>query len=159
VAVARHGWGRRGRHLHQQLQQRPALHLQLDHVPGHHRAWRDDAQHYCRFTRPQYNWNQYTQQCSYKTSNYRYTTVYGDDYCRYKHYRDVFTHAEYTYSYIPNDGDIVGFTSQTFIGSDDLHGLPNPVTYSGGSFSNGDCPNLIQNGATSASCGTGSSAS
>ncbi len=118
-------------------------------VPG------ETTQHFCRFTRPQFNWQQYAQQCTYQTKTYLYTTVYGDDYCRYKHYRDVFTHPVYTYSYIPNDGDIVGFTSQTFIGNDDLHGLPNAVGYAGGQFANGDCPNLIQNSATAASCRNG----
>ncbi len=82
----------------------------------------ETTQHFCRFTRPQYNWQQYAPQCTYTASTYRYTTVYGDDYCRYKHYRDVFTHPIYSYAYIPNDGDIVGFTSRNFVGNDDLHG-------------------------------------
>ena len=118
-------------------------------IPG------ETYQHFCRFTRPQYNWQQYTQQCTYQTQTWTYTTVYGTDYCRYKHYRDVFTHPIYSYSYLPNDGDIVGYTFQKWAGNDDLNGKPTAVTYSGGQFSNGDCPNLIQNSATNANCQNG----
>jgi hypothetical protein len=111
--------------------------------------------HYCVFTRNEYVWQQVTQACDYTAPVWTYTAQRGNDYCDYKFSRDVFTHPTYSYSYIPNSGDILGQTQVTYNGNDDLNGKPTAVTYSGGSFSNGDCPNLIMNSAVHPECSNG----
>jgi hypothetical protein len=115
----------------------------------------EQPQHFCRFTRPEYNWRQYSQQCSYQTQIWTYSTSGGETYCDYKHYEDDFSHPIYTYSYLPNDGDIVGYGGITWNGNDNLNGQPNAYAYSGGQFANGYCPNLIMNSAVHPECSNG----
>ena len=103
-------------------------------------------QHFCVFTRPEWNFQQSVRQCDWQTDEYRYDAQSGTDYCDYKHQRDVFSAPIYTYSFIPNDGDLLGSFVVPIAGRDDLNGVPSPVTYSGGQFSNGDCPNYIASG-------------
>ncbi|HTS82844.1 MAG TPA: PilC/PilY family type IV pilus protein [Myxococcaceae bacterium] len=111
--------------------------------------------HYCTFQRTIYNWHQYTFTCNYTASKYLYTTGYFDTYCNYRYYQDVFATPQFLYSIQPNPGDIVGATSVTYSDRNDLTGQPTPVSYSGGAFSNGDCPNLIANSATYGACNNG----
>ncbi|HUM09503.1 MAG TPA: PilC/PilY family type IV pilus protein [Myxococcaceae bacterium] len=118
-------------------------------IPG------ETYQHYCTFRRTNYNWSQYTFQCNYTARMWQYTTSQSDTYCNYRYFQDFFAHPEYLYSVQPNPGDIVGATLVSYTDRDDQHGLPTPVTYSGGQFSNGDCPNVIANSATHPECSNG----
>ncbi|HVP59208.1 MAG TPA: PilC/PilY family type IV pilus protein [Myxococcaceae bacterium] len=113
------------------------------------------TQHYCRFQRPIYQWQPTAQRCDYKTQLWTYNTAQGTDYCDYKFDRDYYTTPKYTYSYVPNDGDLLGTTAWSYTGNDDVGGYPSAVTYSGGSFSNGDCPNLVMNSAAHPQCNSG----
>ena len=112
-------------------------------------------QHYCRFQRPIYQWRQTAQRCDYQTQLWTYSTAQGTDYCDYKFDRDFYSTPKYTYSYVPNDGDLLGTTSWTYTGNDDVSGYPSAVTYNAGSFSNGDCPNLVMNSAAYPQCNNG----
>ena len=118
-------------------------------VPG------ETYEHYCTFTRTVYHWKPYSFTCDWRAEKWLYSTPRSDVYCNYRYYQDVFAHPEYLYSVQPNNGDIVGATIVSYPGRDDLNGVPNPVTYSGGQFSNGDCPNVIANSATHPECSNG----
>ena len=118
-------------------------------VPG------ETYQHFCVFSRTEYNWRPFTMVCDYTASKWYYTSSQNDTLCDYRYYQDVFSHPEYLYSVLPNPGDIVGGTLVSYTGRDDLHGTPTAVTYSSGSFSNGDCPNLIANSVTYPKCSGG----
>ena len=111
--------------------------------------------HYCSFTRTDNVWTQYTTRCDWRTTIWRYDTVAGTPYCDYKWMRDQFVAPLYNYSYLPNDGDLIGGTFVNYPGNNDVTGQPNAVTYSNGSFSNGDCPNLIANSASLPACRNG----
>ena len=122
----------------------------LDYVvPG------ETTTHFCRFQRSIYNWQQVATFCDYQAPIWTYSPTLGNDYCDYDFQRDVFSAPLYSYSYIPNPGDLLGQTFTIFPGNDDYNGNPTAVTYSGGSFSNGDCPNLVSNSATQPDCGPG----
>jgi PilC-like protein with beta-propeller domain len=110
--------------------------------------------HFCKFSRTIYQWRPTALRCSYQTQLFAYSTSDGTDYCDYKFDRDWYKTPTYTYSYIPNDGDILGQTTRSYAGNDDLNNTPNAVTYSGGVFSNGDCPNLVTGSGTDCSGGT-----
>ena len=111
--------------------------------------------HYCEFTRPSYDWQQYQTQCQYQVNVWTYSTNEGDEFCNYRHDEDVYTHPLYTYAWLPNDGDILGYDTFRWNGNDNLAGITTAVTYSGGQFSNGFCPNLIANSATFPGCTNG----
>lgn len=111
--------------------------------------------HYCTFSRTEYHWQPYSFTCTYSAQKWLYTTSQSDQYCNYRYYQDVFAHPEYLYSVRPNTGDILGATIVNYSGRDDLNGVPSPVTFSGGQFSNGDCPNVIANSATYPECSNG----
>ena len=111
--------------------------------------------HYCEFTRQSYDWQQFQTQCQYQVNVWTYSTNQGTELCRYRHDEDVYTHALYTYAWLPNDGDILGFDTLRWNGNDNLRGNTTAVTYSGGQFSNGFCPNLIANSATWGQCTNG----
>jgi hypothetical protein len=111
--------------------------------------------HYCRFSRPVYQWRPTAQRCDYQTQLWSYNTSQGTQYCDYKWDRDWYTTPTYSYSYVPNDGDILGQTAWSYPGNDDLNNTPNVVTYSGGVFSNGDCPNLVMNSVAYPQCSGG----
>src|SRR5262249_22231663 len=102
-------------------------------------------EHYCRFTRQVYQWRPTAQRCDYQTQIWSYNTTHGTTYCDYKFDRDYYSTPKYTYSFIPNDGDLLGTTAWTYTGNDDINGYPSAVAYASGSFANGDCPNLVNN--------------
>ncbi len=112
-------------------------------------------QHFCRFQRPIYQWRPTAVRCDYQTQQWTYNTAQGTDYCDYKFDTDFYSTPKYTYSYVPNDGDLLGTTAWTYTGNDDVAGYPSAVTYSGGSFSNGDCPNLVTGSAAHPQCSGG----
>jgi len=112
-------------------------------------------EHYCRFTRQVYQWRPTAQRCDYQTQIYSYSTTQGTNYCDYKFDRDYYSTPKYTYSFVPNDGDLLGTTAWTYTGNDDINGYPSAVSYSSGSFSNGDCPNLVLNSAAHPQCSNG----
>jgi len=111
--------------------------------------------HYCTFSRNAYQWQQFGSQCPYAVNVWTYSTVFGDDFCRYNHNQDIYSHPVYTYSWLPNDGDLLGYKTIRFNGNNDVLGQSTAVTYSGGSFSNGDCPNLITGSVTQPLCSNG----
>ena len=84
-----------------------------------------------------------------------YNTAQGTDYCDYKYDRDYYSAPKYTYSFVPNDGDLLGTTSWSYTGNDDVNGYPSAVAYAGGSFANGDCPNLVTNSVAHPQCSNG----
>ena len=112
-------------------------------------------EHYCRFTRNTYQWRPTSQRCDYRTQYWTYSTAQGTTYCDYKFDRDFYSTPKYTYSYLPNDGDLLGTTAWTYTGNDDLNNYPTAVSYAGGSFSNGDCPNLVTGSAAHPQCSNG----
>ena len=112
-------------------------------------------QHYCRFTRPIYQWRPTAQRCDYQTQYWTYNTTQGTTYCDYKFDRDYYSTPDYTYSYLPNDGDLIGTTAWSYTGNDDINGYPSAVAYTNGSFANGDCPNLVLNSASHPQCSGG----
>ena len=112
-------------------------------------------QHFCKFQRTIYQWQPTAQRCDYQTQEWTYNTAQGTPYCDYKFDRDYYTTPKYTYAYVPNDGDILGQTAWSYIGNDDLNNTPSAVTYTNGSFSNGDCPNLVSSSAAHPQCSGG----
>ena len=128
---------------------------QLPGTSGDYVVPAESNAHYCAFTRNSYPYQQFQSLCQYTINVWTYTTSGGDTYCNYFHNQDIYSHPIYTYAWLPNDGDILGYTSFRYNGNDDLHGVPTAVTYSGGIFSNNTCPNLI-NDPTQPPCGNGS---
>ena len=112
-------------------------------------------QHFCRFQRPIYQWRPTAQRCDYQTQIWTYNTAQGSDYCDYKFDRDYYSTPDYSYSFVPNDGDLLGTTSWSYTGNDDVNGYPSAVAYAAGSFANGDCPNLVTNSAAHPQCSSG----
>jgi len=112
-------------------------------------------QHYCRFTRNIYQWRPTVQRCDYQTQLWTYNTAQGTDYCDYKFDRDYYSTPKYTYAFVPNDGDLLGTTAWTYNGNDDVNGYPSAVAYGAGSFSNGDCPNLVSGSVAHPQCSSG----
>jgi len=112
-------------------------------------------EHYCRFQRNIYQWRPTAQRCDYQTQLWTYNTAQGTTYCDYKFDRDYYSTPKYTYSFLPNDGDLLGTTAWTYNGNDDLNNYPTAVGYAAGSFTNGDCPNLVPNSAAHPQCSNG----
>ncbi|HET9158197.1 MAG TPA: PilC/PilY family type IV pilus protein, partial [Myxococcaceae bacterium] len=112
-------------------------------------------QHYCQFKRQVYQWRPTAQQCDYRTQVWTYNTAMGTTYCDYQFDRDYYSTPKYTYAFLPNDGDLLGITAWTYTGNDDINGYPSAVTYTNGSFNNGDCPNLVINSAAHPQCSSG----
>jgi hypothetical protein len=109
--------------------------------------------HYCTFSRPVYTWTLYNVACDYTTQEWTYSTAaVQNTVCDYHHNQDQFYAPLYTYSYLPNDGDIIGGTYFRYVGYDHASGQPSVTPYASGSYSNGDCPNVVT---TAAPC-TGS---
>jgi len=119
-------------------------------VPG------ETSSQYCRFQRTQYTWAPTVQRCTYTTKQWTYTyNPPGVLTCYINKWTVRFSRPSYWYTFQPNDGDLLGATQITFPGNNDATGIPNAVTYTGGKFSNGDCPNLIANSSTYPACSNG----
>jgi hypothetical protein len=111
---------------------------------------------YCSFQRVQTTWAPTTTQCTYTTKEWNYTyTPPPILWCSLKKYTVYFGRPSYQYTFLPNTGDLMGATTFQWNGNNDAAGTPTAVTYSGGAFSNGDCPNLIRNNPAYPACNNG----
>ena len=113
-------------------------------------------QQFCTWQRTQYTWAPQIQQCTYTTKQWTYT--YSPPpvlTCSLKKYTVFFGRPSYQYTFVPNNGDLMGATTFTWNGNNDAANTPTTVTYSAGSFSNGDCPNLISGNPAYPACTNG----
>ncbi len=102
---------------------------------------------YCVFQRTNTTWETTTTTCTYTAKQWSYTYLPAPvPTCNLKQWTVYFGRPSYQYSYLLNNGDLVGATTYIWNGNNDAVPTPTAVTYSNGSFSNGDCPNLITNG-------------
>ncbi len=116
----------------------------------------ENPRQYCLFQRTNTTWETTTTTCTYTAKQYSYT--YDPPpvpTCSLKKWTVTFSRPSYQYTFLLNNGDLVGATTYNFVGNNDATGLPTPVTYTNGAFSNGDCPNLIANSSTYPACNNG----
>jgi Neisseria PilC beta-propeller domain len=113
-------------------------------------------QQFCQWQRTQYTWAPQIQQCTYTTNTWSYTyTPPPILTCSLKKWTVYFGRPSYWYTFQPNPGDLLGATNFTWNGNNDAVPTPTAVTYNAGSFTNGDCPNLIQNNPSYPPCNNG----
>ena len=96
-----------------------------------------------------------TTQCTYTTNSTTTYTPAPVTTCNLKKWTVYFWRPSYQYTFLLNNGDLVGATTFTWNGNNDAVPTPNAVTYTGGQFSNGDCPNLIMNNPSYPPCNNG----
>jgi Neisseria PilC beta-propeller domain len=116
----------------------------------------ETPQQFCTWQRTQTTWAPTTTQCTYTTKTWSYT--YNPPpvlTCTLKKYTVFFSRPSYQYTFVPNNGDLLGATTFTWNGNNDAANTPAAVTYSGGAFSNGDCPNLISGNPAYPACNNG----
>jgi len=119
-------------------------------VPG------EVQQQFCRFQRTVYTWAPTIQQCTYTTKQWTYTyNPPGVLTCYINKWTVSFSRPSYNYTFQVKDGELLGAVQYTWAGNNDATGKNTPVTYTGGAFSNGDCPNLIMNSTKYPACNNG----
>jgi hypothetical protein len=113
-------------------------------------------QHFCQWQRTQTTWAPTYTQCNYSTKTWSYTyNPPGVLYCKHTKWTVYFSRPSYWYTFQANNGDLLGAVQFTWNGNNDAVPTPTAVTYSGGAFSNGDCPNVIQNNPAYPACNNG----